>query len=127
MAAILARRWMKPLARLMVGLLLFAQLAVSAQACTLAQPSATHAFTQEAPCPDCVEMSSGQNLCLVSYLQDSQASRAFDGCFCSAAIPVSFTTVLSPLPLAALAPSAPLVRAHSSDPPLQILYCSYQT
>jgi hypothetical protein len=108
MAAILARRWMKPIARLTIGLLLFAQLMASVQACAPAQPSPAHAFSDEMACPDCPGMDSGQNLCLASYLQDSQASRAFDNHRASA-------------------PWAPIVRAHASDPPLQILFCSYQT
>lgn len=124
---VFANRWMKPLARLVAGLLLFAQIMVSAQACNLvAQPNLAHALSGEMPCPECDETAGGQNVCLAHYLQDSQARFTVDVYFLTTAA-LSMSPTAQPARPPQAVPQARMIRFSPSGPPLQILFCSYQT
>jgi len=120
---------MQPLARWMVGLLLLSQLAVAAQACVLARVDPAYAFSEEMAPEGCEGMQGTQgeqNLCLAHCLQADQASQPTDFHFLAAALQLFAT---EPFP-ALLKPNLPsrqmLVRAPSSGPPLQIIFCTYQ-
>lgn len=117
---------MQPLARWMVGLFLFAQLVVSAQACVLAQQGPAYAFSEEMASQECQGMPMGQNLCVAHCLQSDQASQPTDFHFLAVALSPSVTAPFPALLKPELPPCQMLARAASSGLPLQILFCSYQ-
>ena len=117
---------MRPLARGMVGLFLFAQLVVSAQACALAQVGPAYAFSEEMASQECEGMPMGQNLCVAHCLQSDLTSQPTDFHFLALALPPSVTAPYPALLKPDLPPCQMLARAASSSPPLQILFCSYQ-
>jgi len=126
MIRILKRRAIKNVALFMAGFLLFAQAVVAAQACTLTKPIAVHLLNSDDPANDCEGVLLGKRLCLAHCLHADRASQAVDLHFLAVAPPV--TEVVSPVP------SWQDVRAPVSfssvsavGPPLQILFCSYQT
>src|SRR6266498_1876083 len=108
MIRILKRRAIKNVALFMAGFLLFAQAVVAAQACTLVKPMAVHLLNNDDPTQDCDGVLLGKRHFLavappvtevVSPVSSWQDVRA----------PVSFSSV------------------SAVGPPLQILFCSYQT
>ncbi len=110
----------------MAGFLLFAQAVVSAQACTLTKPMAVHLINTDDPAHDCEGVLLGKRLCLAHCLHADRPNQAVDLHFLTVAPPV--TEVVSSVP------SRQDVRAPVSfssvsavGPPLQILFCSYQT
>ncbi len=126
MVRVLKRKAIKNVALFMAGFLLFAQAVVAAQACTLTKPMAVHLLNSDDPANDCEGVLLGKRLCLAHCVNADRASQAVDLHFLAVAPPV--TEVVSPVP------SWPDVRAPVSfstvsavGPPLQILFCSYQT
>ena len=122
----LKRRAIKNVALFMGGFLLFAQLVVSAQACTLTKPMAVHLLNSDDPAHDCEGTLLGKRICLAHCLNADRASQAVDLHFLAVAPPV--LEVVSPLP----SWQDVLTRVSFSSvsvvgPPLQILFCSYQT
>ncbi len=126
MVRVLKRRAIKNVALFMAGFLLFAQAVVAAQACMLTKPMAIHLLNSDDPAQDCDGVLLGKRLCLAHCVHADRANQAVDLHFLAVAPPV--TEVVS------LVPSWQDVRAPVSfstvsavGPPLQILFCSYQT
>lgn len=128
MAAIfLSRSLLRRLAQGVVGLLLFAQFAVSAQACMLPQPSPAHAFGDAMAAEDCEGVPMPGAACLAQCLKDDQANSSADFHF-HVVLP-AVRAISADMALRSLDPSAAsaAVRYSSNGPPLQVLFCSFQT
>ena len=119
-------RW---IARLMLGLALFAQGVVAANACDVLRGNATQAFAvaaieaEEMPCHDAV--SSNANACLAHCTQGDQVS-------VDQVVPVFFapgvvTLVIDVPATVAITPSYFTSRvALNTGPPVSIRFCTYQ-
>src|SRR6266545_3930073 len=122
----LKRRAVKSIALFMAGFLLFAQAVVAAQACMLTKPMAVHLLNSDDPANDCEGVLLGKRLCLAHCVNANRASQAVDFHFLAVAPPV--TEVVSPLPSWQDVRAPVLFSTVSAvGPPLQILFCSYQT
>ena len=126
MAAILSRSVFKRLAQLMVGLLLFAQLVLSAQACMLSRPDQAYTFNDTMATEDGASMDKAT--CLAHCLKaDQVSSLSVDSHFHATLSPASPVAVLSALHRADPSVMPLPFSRRSSGPPLQILFCSFQT
>lgn len=127
MAAFATRRLLKRLAQLTLGLLLFAQLALAAQACMLPRADPAHAFSDAMANGECEGVPMDRTACLADCLKADQASPSVNFHFdviLPPASPVAGSAALRQvdnLVLHAPAPYCP------SGPPLQIRFCSFQT
>lgn len=132
----MTRRWLHSVARGLVGVLLFAQIAIAAYACPALSP-AMAAETQmpasvAAPMPDCDGMGatmdpSAANLCAEHCKVGQQSDQASTLTVPAVLLSVLYTTALVTEPAlppraAAASPSA-LVAA---SPPHTILHCVYR-
>lgn len=120
---------MKWLARLMLGLMLFTQGVVAANACTAPEVSATHAYSMAADegmgsCHEHETQSSNANACLAHCTQSDQISA--DQHVAPLAAPVSVAVRVSPQPV--VPASFPKARfeqvALDTGPSLPIRFCS---
>ena len=127
MAAILSRNLRKRLAQLMVGLLLFTQLVLAAQACMLPQPKPAQAFSDAMAMEQCEDVPMDRTTCLAHCLQYDQVSSPSVQFQFDAIVPSVVPTVnLSALWQVDFSGSATPVPPFSVGPPLQILFCSFQ-
>lgn len=129
MRATLVRYLLKRLALPLAGLLLFGQVALAAQACMLrAQPGTMQTGSDAMVMDDCIGAPADTTTRLVNCLKAEQpANPSADYHFPVILPPVSAVAELSAqdqLPLAAI--PAPILQ-HAGSPPLQILFCSFQT
>ncbi len=125
----LARRKIKWMARLMLGLVLFAQGVVAASACIApdASPTQAYAIGQDAdetlPCHD--EETPNANACLVHCDQANQIS--VDQHNATIAAPVSVVTRLTPFPQ--MQHDRPAITSEhvvlDTGPPIPIRFCSF--
>lgn len=113
------------LAGLMAGLVLFAQLAMAAQACVLAQtaPGASQAAIAEAGCDG---MPMDEAACLARCLMQDQAAASVDQHSQLIAAPAAMPAAAFVLPRARYSSPPPSASRLPCGPPLQILFCSYQ-
>lgn len=127
MAAFATRKVLKRLAQLTAGLLLFTQLVLAAHACMMPQPNPAHAFSDAMTSGECEGVPMDRATCLADCLKTDQASFSAK---------VHFDVILPPAsPVAELAAlrqvDHPAILAPApycpSGPPLQILFCSFQT
>jgi hypothetical protein len=127
MAAFATRKLLRRLAQLTGGLLLFTQLVLAAHACMMPQPNPAHAFSDAMAGGECEGVPMDRATCLADCLKADQASSSAK---------VHFDVILPPAsPVAELAAlrqfDHPAIHApaayRSSGPPLQILFCSFQT
>lgn len=133
----LTQRTMKWLARLMLGLVLFGQGVVAANACVTPDASAVHAFssaTMEAmaddmamdSCHEHEDQIPNANACLSHCTQSDQINA--DQHLAALAAPVSVAELVLPQPQA-LSVSFPKARfeplAFNSDPPIPIRFCTF--
>ncbi|SRR6266540_653723 len=126
MVRILKRRAIKSVALFMAGFLLFAQVVVAAQACTLTKPMAVHLLNNDDPANDCEGVLLGKRLCLAHCMHADRASQAVDLHFLAVAPPV--TEVVSPVhSWQDVRVPVSFSTVSAVGPPLQILFCSYQT
>lgn len=129
----ITQRTMKWLARLMLGLVLFGQGVVAANACVTPDASAVHAFSSAAmaddmamdSCHEHEDQMPNANACLSHCTQSDQIA---DQHVVSLAAPVSVAVQVLPQP-EALATSFPKARfeplAFNSDPPIPIRFCTF--
>jgi len=127
MAAFAKRKPLKRLAQLTAGLLLFTQLVLAAHACMMPQPNPAHAFSDAMASGECEGVPMDRATCLADCLKADQTGFSAK---------VHFDVILPPAsPVAELtAPrqlDQPAIHARAaycpSGPPLQILFCSFQT
>jgi hypothetical protein len=127
MAAFATRKLLKRLAQLTAGLLLFTQLVLAAQACMMPQPNPAHAISDAMASGECDGVPMDRATCLADCLKADQASSSTK---------IHFDVILPPAsPVAELTPlrqfDQPAIHARTaycpSGPPLQILFCSFQT
>lgn len=126
-AAFATKKLLKRLAQLTLGLLLFAQLALAVQACMLPQHNPAHAFSDAMANGACEGVPMDRATCLADCLKADQASPSvnfhFDAILPQAS-PVAGLAAqwqVDHLAIHAPAPYCP------GGPPLQILFCSFQT
>jgi hypothetical protein len=123
----LSRRLLKRLAQLMVGLVLFTQLVLSAQACMLPQPTPAQAFGDAMAMEQCNDVPMDRTTCLAHCLQHDQASGPSVHFQIDATVPsVAPVVNLSALRQLDFSGRASPVPPCSVGPPLQILFCSFQ-
>ena len=125
----LAQRKIKWLARLMLGLMLFAQGIVAANACIAPSASPVHAYSigqnvdETTPCHD--EETPNANACLMHCDQADQIS--LDQHNATVAAPVSVVTWLAPFPQ--MQHEYPTVTSQQvvldTGPPIPIRFCSF--
>jgi hypothetical protein len=127
MVTILSRSRLKRLARLIAGLLLFTQMVFSAQACMLPSLDSMHAFFNNTMMNEaCDGVSMDQSTCIAHCLKADQASAPIDYHF--HAMPPSVSTVAAlPAPRQVDSSKPSPSTCRSGGPPLQILFCSFQT
>lgn len=128
MAAIfLSRSLLQRLAQGVVGLLLFAQFAISAQACMLPQHNPAHAFGDSMAAEDCDGVPMPGIACLAQCLKDDQANPAADFHF-HVVLP-AVRAISADIAVRQFDSSVTLaaVGQSSGGPPLQVLFCSFQT
>jgi hypothetical protein len=127
MAAFATRRLLKRLAQLTLGLLLFAQLALAAQACMLPRADPAHAFSDAMASGECEGVPMDRATCLADCLKTDQASPSVNfhlDVILPPASPVAGLTALRLVDYRVIHAPAPYC---PSGPPLQILFCSFQT
>ena len=127
MAAIHSRYLSRRLACLMAGLLLFTQLALAAQACMLPRPNPAHAFSDAMATEPCEGVPMNRAICLADCLKADQASLSIDYHF-DLILPQA-TPLAEWYALQQVDPSARVLAVSRCPigPPLQILFCSFQT
>ncbi len=130
----ITQRTMKWLARLMLGLVLFGQGVVAANACVTPDASAVHAFSSATvadgmamdSCHEHEDQLPNANACLSHCTQSDQISA--DQHVVTLAAPVSVAVLVLPPP-ETLATSLPKARfeplAFNSDPPISIRFCTF--
>ena len=127
MAAFATRKLLKRLAQLTAGLLLFTQLALAAQACMLPGPNPAHAFSDAMASGECEGAPMDRATCLADCLKTDQAGPSANfnlDVILPPASPVAQSSALRQVDhLAIHAPAS----YCPSGPPLQILFCSFQT
>jgi hypothetical protein len=122
----LTRRFRLPLAQLLAALMLFSQIAVAAHACMLAQPGI--AGMQQTPTTEpCDGVPTDEGSCLAHCLNADQTSNSSTDFCLPAALPATPTPALAIPRKIELFPGNALLRPTSTSPPLQILFCSFQT
>jgi hypothetical protein len=127
MAAFATRKLLKRLAQLTLGLLLFAQVALAVQACMLPRADPAHAFSDAMASGECEGVPMDRATCLADCLKADQASPSVNFHFdviLPPASPVAGLTALRQVDHLAIHAPAPYC---PSGPPLQILFCSFQT
>jgi hypothetical protein len=127
MAAFATRKLLKRLAQLTSGLLLFTQLVLAAHACMLPQHNPAHAFSDAMSSGECEGVPMDRTTCLADCLKADQASSSVNFDFdviLPPASPVADLAALRQFDQPAIHPSAAYC---PSGPPLQILFCSFQT
>jgi hypothetical protein len=127
MAAFATRKLLKRLAQLTAGLLLFAQLVLAAQACMLPQHNPAHAFSDAMASGECEGVPMDGAACLADCLKTDQASPSVNFHFdviLPPASPIAGLSALRQVDHLAIHAPAPY---RPSGPPLQILFCSFQT
>lgn len=126
-AAFATRKLLKRLAQLTIGLLLFAQLALAVQACMLSRADPARAFGDAMASGECGGVPMDRAACLADCLKTDQAGPSayiyFDAILPPGS-PVAELIALQQFDRRAIhAPAA----YRPSGPPLQILFCSFQT
>ncbi len=128
MIAILSKNLLRRLAWIMVGLLLFTQLVLSAQACMLPGSNPAYVLSDAMATEECEGAPMDKGTCLAYCLKADQArSPSVDFHFNAilpAVFPVSGLFALWHVDSSAI---PPVVSRCASGPPLQILFCSFQT
>jgi len=127
MGAFATRKLLRRLAVVMAGLLLFTQLVLAAQACMLPQHNPAHAFSDAMASGECEGVPMDRAMCLADCLKTDQASPSANFHFdviLPPASPVAELYALRQVDHLAIHASAPY---YPSGPPLQILFCSFQT
>jgi hypothetical protein len=128
MALILSKKLLRRLAWLTAGLLLFTQLILAAQACMLPGSNPAYTLGDAMATEECESAPMDKGTCLAYCLKADQVA--------SPSVDFHFNVILPPaFPVAALSAlrqvdgsAMPLaVSQPASGPPLQILFCSFQT
>jgi len=128
MAAILSRNLLKRLAGIMAGLLLFTQLVLSAQACMLPGSNPAYVLSDAMATEECEGAPMDKGRCLAYCLKADQASSPSVDFHFSVISPAAFPVPgLFALWQADRSAMPPAVSHCASGPPLQILFCSFQT
>jgi hypothetical protein len=129
MTAILSKKLLiKRLSWVAAGLLLFSQLVLSAQACMLPGSNLAYVFNDAMATEGCDGVPMDKGTCLADCLKADQASgRPVDFHFDAIVPPASLIARLSALRLADSSSPSSCFSHYPSGPPLQILFCSFQT
>lgn len=132
----MTRLWLRTLARGLVGVLLFAQMAIAAYACpALSSASAAElpmAATPAAPMPDCDAMAgamdpSSANLCAEHCKVGQQSDQASTLTVPAVMLNLLYTTALATEPaLPPRAAAASVSALVAASPPHTILHCVYR-
>lgn len=121
------RKLLKRLAQVTMGLLLFAQLVLAVQACMLPRADPAHAFGEAMASGECGGVPMDRATCLADCLKTDQANFSVKFHFDAILRPASPIADLSALRQV----DRPAIHAPDaycpSGPPLQILFCSFQT
>lgn len=127
MASFATRRLLKRLAQLTIGLVVFAQVALAAQACMLQRADPARAFGDAMASGECGGVAMDRAMCLADCLKTDQASPSvkfhFDAILPPAS-PVAEWIALRKLDRPAIHVTAAY---RPSGPPLQIFFCTFQT
>ncbi len=128
MAAILSKNLLKRLALVMAGLLLLTQFVLSAQACMLSGCNPAYVLSDTMATEECEGAPMDKGTCLVYCLKADQASSPSVDFNFSVILPATFpVSGLFALWQADSSAIPPAVLPCASGPPLQILFCSFQT